>query len=42
MATPAGYEVTMAMADWIEVARGKIAAQRIYFDPREFAQSFGM
>jgi ketosteroid isomerase-like protein/carbon monoxide dehydrogenase subunit G len=42
MATPAGGEVTMTMADWIEVARGKIAAQRIYFDPREFAQSFGM
>jgi ketosteroid isomerase-like protein/uncharacterized protein YndB with AHSA1/START domain len=42
MGTPAGGELTMTIADWIEVADGKIAAQRIYFDPREFAQAFGM
>jgi ketosteroid isomerase-like protein/uncharacterized protein YndB with AHSA1/START domain len=42
MATPAGGEVALTMADWIEVADGKIASQRIYFDPREFAQAFGM
>ena len=42
MATPAGGELTLTMADWIGVADGKVAAQRIYFDPREFAQAFGM
>jgi ketosteroid isomerase-like protein len=42
MATPAGGELTMTMADWIDVADGKVAAQRIYFDPREFAQAFSM
>jgi ketosteroid isomerase-like protein len=42
MATPAGGELTLTLADWIEVADGKIASQRIYYDPREFAQAFGM
>jgi ketosteroid isomerase-like protein/uncharacterized protein YndB with AHSA1/START domain len=42
MATPAGGELTLTMADWIEVVGGKIVSQRIYFDPREFAQAFGM
>lgn len=42
MATPAGAELTLAIADWIEVADGTIASQRTYFDPREFAQAFGM
>jgi ketosteroid isomerase-like protein/uncharacterized protein YndB with AHSA1/START domain len=42
MATPAGGELTLTMADWIEVADGKVASQRIYFDPREFAHAFGM
>jgi ketosteroid isomerase-like protein/uncharacterized protein YndB with AHSA1/START domain len=42
MATPAGGELALTVADWIEVADGKVAAQRIYFDPREFAQAFGM
>jgi ketosteroid isomerase-like protein/uncharacterized protein YndB with AHSA1/START domain len=42
MGTPAGDELTVTVADWMEVADGRIAAQRIYFDPREFAQAFGM
>jgi ketosteroid isomerase-like protein len=42
MATPAGDEQVLTLADWIEVADGKIASQRIYFDPRKFAQAFGM
>jgi ketosteroid isomerase-like protein/uncharacterized protein YndB with AHSA1/START domain len=42
MATPAGDELAVTMADWIEVADGKIASQRIYFDPREFAYAFDM
>jgi ketosteroid isomerase-like protein len=42
MSTPAGAELTLTLADWIEVADGRIAAQRIFFDPREFAQAFSM
>jgi ketosteroid isomerase-like protein/uncharacterized protein YndB with AHSA1/START domain len=42
IATPAGEDLKLTMADWIEVAEGRVAAQRIYFDPREFAQVFGM
>jgi len=39
--TPAGASLTLPIADLIQVKNGKIAAQRIYFDPREFAQAFG-
>jgi len=39
--TPAGASLTLPIADWIQVKNGKIAAQRIYFDPREFAHAFG-
>jgi ketosteroid isomerase-like protein len=43
MSTPAGEDVlTITMADWIEVADGRITSQRIYFDPREFAAAFGL
>ncbi len=42
MTTPAGGSLTVPIADWIQVKNGKIAAQRIYFDPREFAQAFSM
>ncbi|MGH3131731.1 MAG: nuclear transport factor 2 family protein [Gaiellaceae bacterium] len=42
MSTPAGGVLTITMADWLEIADGKIASQRIYFDPREFASAFGL
>jgi ketosteroid isomerase-like protein/uncharacterized protein YndB with AHSA1/START domain len=42
MGTPAGAELTLTLADWIDVADGRVAAQRIFFDPREFAQAFSM
>jgi ketosteroid isomerase-like protein/uncharacterized protein YndB with AHSA1/START domain len=42
MGTPVGGELTLTIADWMEVTDGRIAAQRIYFDPREFAQAFAM
>lgn len=42
MSTPAGGSITLAIADWIRVKDGKIAEQRIYFDPRAFADAFGM
>ena len=42
MTTPAGGALTLVVADWIKVRGGRIAEQRLYFDPREFAQAFGM
>lgn len=42
MATPSGESLTLTIADWIKVEDGRIAAQRIYFDPRAFAEAFGM
>jgi ketosteroid isomerase-like protein len=42
MSTPAGGSISVTIADWIRVADGKIASQRIYFDPRAFADAFGM
>ena len=42
MSTPAGGSISVTIADWIRVEKGKIASQRIYFDPRAFADAFGM
>jgi hypothetical protein len=42
MATPDGGTITLPMVDWIRVVNGRMAEQRIYYDPREFAQAFGM
>src|SRR5438045_3255866 len=38
--TPAGPTITITMADWIRIKAGKIAEQRIFFDPRSFAAGF--
>jgi ketosteroid isomerase-like protein len=40
--TPAGDTLTVEMADWIQVKDGRIRHQRIYYDPREFADALGM
>ena len=40
--TPDGGSLTVEMADWITVTDGKISSQRIYYDPRKFAEAFGM
>ena len=40
--TPAGGQITLAMADHLKLIDGRIAEQQIYYDPREFAQAFGM
>lgn len=42
LATPTGGAVTLEIADWIKVKDGRVAGQRIYYDPREFAKAFGM
>jgi len=30
------------MADWVTVRNGRMAEQRIYYDPREFEKVFAM
>lgn len=38
---PDGGIFTAEMADWITVDDGLIRSQRIYYDPRRFADAFG-
>ena len=40
--TPSGGTITLALAEWYRLRGGKIAEQRIYYDPREFARAFGL
>jgi ketosteroid isomerase-like protein len=42
IATPAGGMITLELTDWIKVSGNRVAAQKIYYDPREFARAFGM
>lgn len=40
LGTPAGGALTLVLADWIRVADGRVAEQKLYYDPREFAKAF--
>lgn len=40
--TPAGETLTLEMADWVLVQNGRMAEQRIFYDPRPFVAAFGM
>jgi ketosteroid isomerase-like protein len=40
--TPTGSVMTSSFADWIRVVNGKVAEQKLYYDPREFAKAFGI
>ena len=40
--TPAGGSLSVIVADWIRVVDGRIAEQKIYYDPREFIKAFPM
>jgi ketosteroid isomerase-like protein len=42
LGTPAGGTLTLAFADWIRITEGKVAEQKLYYDPREFARAFGI
>ncbi len=42
LGTPTGGSLTLAFADWIRIADGKVAEQKLYYDPREFAKAFGI
>lgn len=42
LSTPDGKSFSVVIADWIKTNSGKIVEQKIYYDPREFARSFGI
>jgi len=42
IATSAGGMITVEITDWIQVSNSKVAKQKIYYDPRDFAKAFGM
>jgi ketosteroid isomerase-like protein len=39
---PTGQTIAIPMVDWITLRDGLIAAQKLYYDPRELMQAFGM
>jgi ketosteroid isomerase-like protein len=39
---PNGQQLTCPVAEWATVRDGRIAVFRVYYDPREFVQAFGM
>lgn len=41
LTSPSGQQIPVEMADWIELRDGKIANERVYFDPREWATAIG-
>lgn len=40
MEKPAGGSLSVTMADWVRIVDGRIAEQKIYYDPREFEKAF--
>jgi len=40
--TPSGATLTLTMADWLTVRYGRICRQKLFYDPRGFAEAFGM
>lgn len=39
---PNGEQLTCPVAEWATVRDGRISEFRVYYDPREFVQPFGM
>jgi ketosteroid isomerase-like protein len=39
---PNGQQLTCPVAEWATVRDGQISEFRVYYDPREFVQAFGM
>jgi ketosteroid isomerase-like protein len=39
---PNGQQLTCPVAEWATVSDGRIREFRVYYDPREFVQAFGM
>lgn len=41
LTSPSGTSLTLHVADWVTVERGKMVEERIYYDARAFAAAFG-
>ena len=39
---PNGQQLTCPVSEWATVRDGRISEFRVYYDPREFVQAFGM
>jgi ketosteroid isomerase-like protein len=39
---PSGQQLTCPVSEWATVRDGRIAEFRLYYDPRDFVQAFGM
>jgi hypothetical protein len=39
---PNGQRLTVPMSEWTRISGGRMVEQTLYYDPREFAQAFGM
>jgi len=39
---PGGQQLTCPVSEWATVRDGRITEFRLYYDPREFVQAFGM
>lgn len=42
LGTPNGGTMKAKFADWIRIENGKVAEQKLFYDPREFAKAFNM
>jgi ketosteroid isomerase-like protein len=42
LTTPSGETLAVPMVDWIRLRDGKIAEQRLYYDPRAFMAAMGL
>jgi hypothetical protein len=40
--TPSGGTLTVAMVDWLTLRDGKLCEQKLFYDPRGFAEAFGL
>lgn len=40
LTSPSGTSLTLNIADWVVVAKGKMVEEHIYYDAREFAAAF--
>jgi len=42
ISTPQEKKITLELSEWFKVSQGKIIEQKVYYDPTEFKNAFGM
>lgn len=42
ISTPHGNEITLSLAEWLQVEDGKIVKHKVFYDPTEFNEAFGV